>query len=169
MLTENELNAIEARANIPTSGKWIFDPNNRGRLFNSAYGILGSDVYIAFDGDDSDGQSAKIAEFIAHFPADGQALIAEVRRLRKVERDAIEKLERIHLSFLTDYEVSVRTEKARQAALEEAAQIADDHLDPREYPYGTEIASSIRALKSGVGLHASQQPHATDAATAPRG
>lgn len=53
--------------------------------------------------------------------------------------------------------------KARLDALEEAAQIADDYFDPAEYSYGTEIAKLIRALKTGMETHASQQPHAVDA------
>jgi hypothetical protein len=186
MLTKDELQAIEARTNAATPGEWIAPLKDLGEIESfaaldfyfdhsfEAYPPLGEcgPVFVA--------SGKENADFIAHARTDVPALVAEVRRLQEVERKAIEQSEYIQASGLTEYEVAMKIAQARQAALEEAARVAIDFGDTAQQiddrgmssafilgcEYAAEkISDRILNIKTGVGLHASQQARAGDAAS----
>lgn len=89
-MTDEELNAIEARAAAATPGPWwVYDDgrsagvvNGDGSTYHRPYRamICGGDAHEGyFDGPDAD--------FIAHARTDVPALVAEVRRLTQLLAD----------------------------------------------------------------------------------
>lgn len=82
-LTNEDLDAIEARANAATEGPWAAD-RLEGNL-DSLYSRV-AEVGMWLEAD---------AEFIAHARADVPALVAEVRRLRAAE----ERVRALHRVF----------------------------------------------------------------------
>lgn len=86
-MTEDELSAIEARAQAATEGPWEAGPNGMARPWE-ANGIVvrpaGEFPYGEWIGDfgrRGDMDRIANAKFIAHARADVPALVAEVRRL----------------------------------------------------------------------------------------
>lgn len=96
-MTDDQLRAIEARADAATPGPWVADSNiyGKGKLVCCRNGSLPkgdrvAEVLELLAGLDSDSAIAN-ALFIAHARADIPALVAEVRRLRE-QVDALAEL-----------------------------------------------------------------------------
>lgn len=71
-MTDEELDAIEARLNAATPGPWVADPDRYSTPVTTMENCL-----ICAPGHSRD------AEFIAHAPKDIRLLLDEVRRLHK--------------------------------------------------------------------------------------
>lgn len=87
-MTEEQLAAIEARANAATPGPWTID-RYAGRSPEEFTGINAGGDYQAICTTDSNinGPSLPDAEFICGAREDVPVLVAEVRRLRKTLSD----------------------------------------------------------------------------------
>jgi hypothetical protein len=89
-MTEEELAAIEARADAATAGPWAYTPWGEDQRYGDVYSY--SQRVLTFgtadgtlDEDDANGN------FVAHARADVPALLAEVRLLRRVILDQQEE------------------------------------------------------------------------------
>lgn len=85
-MTDEELNAIDARANAATPGKWKtgtgYEQSKRGNY------VCGHGRIVCAEQDDTDCVlSDEDAAFIAAARADVPALVAEVRRLKALVRE----------------------------------------------------------------------------------
>ena len=150
-------------------------------IFRLKDGETSEGVIAELRGHDAEQECGHYQRFLYVAETDGtneikHCALCEIDALRQLLADAEAERDMFDAAYT----------EARKASLEEASQAvckhcADGLLFDEKYKqhilsneYGTSLllkcsAIKIRALISGVGLHASQQPHATDAASAPRG
>jgi hypothetical protein len=81
-MNEQELQAIEERANAATPGPWTVDDHPNDFAVIAPHPVESGNTYIAFIDGGLSNDSRRDGAFIAHARADVPALIAEVRSLR---------------------------------------------------------------------------------------
>jgi hypothetical protein len=91
-MTNEELNAIEARAKAATEGPWRTRPTEHGDCAGIWHGDWEHDSIVQTDSGVYPPMMPD-AEFIAHARSDVPALVEEVRRLRALAAESIPLLE----------------------------------------------------------------------------
>jgi hypothetical protein len=130
-MTDEELQAIEARANAATTGPWEVDQKDCTVLRApngppADQSLMGDAQYYPWTPD-----RIEDWQFIASARTDVPALVAEVRRLRKVERLRLERAWERGADFYGLDDVPERHWKAdrdRDVAKILATEITDDEL-----------------------------------------
>lgn len=109
-MTEEQLQAIEARAAAATEGEWFANNNDGYSIWRiKAPGFIAIADVIG-DSAETDANAA----FIAHAREDVPALVAEVRRLQEHIAGLKEILKRIHGRAKSLVEITERSRPVRQ-------------------------------------------------------
>lgn len=138
-MSDDELNAIEARANAATPGPWEADGADVTTRYTShSKGLVRWQVASYVDPRDLD--------FIVHAREDVPALVAEVRRLRGIEQEMEDLIERECRAPVCELEAENEALRKRVAETNDAIM----RLVPMHTPGGTvaeKIAAYIEQLK----------------------